>query len=90
MSTQSRTPAAPQPVLTVPESAILDTEPPGRIVEKGRRSSTDVSLAIAVGGYVEVREVSPRASRRRLGHFLIDAEAICRPLSRLLGRGAQA
>ena len=58
---------SPQPVLAVPESAVLDTGSRQAVfVDKGqgRFEPRDVKLGHRGGGYVEVREgVMPKASR---------------------------
>jgi Cu(I)/Ag(I) efflux system membrane fusion protein len=70
---------SPQPVLTVPESAILDTgSRQAVIVEKGqgRFEPRDVKLGHRGGGYVEVREgVAEGEPVVVSANFLIDAES---------------
>ena len=70
---------SPQPVLAVPESAILDTgSRQAVIVEKGqgRFEPRDVKLGHRGGGYVEVREgVAEGEPVVVSANFLIDAES---------------
>ena len=70
---------SPQPVLTVPESAILDTgSRQAVIVEKGqgRFEPRDVKLGHRGGGYVEVREgVAEGEPVVVSANSLIDAES---------------
>jgi Cu(I)/Ag(I) efflux system membrane fusion protein len=70
---------SPQPVLAVPESAVLDTGSRQAVfVEKGqgRFEPRDVKLGHRGGGYVEVREgVAEGESVVVSANFLIDAES---------------
>jgi Cu(I)/Ag(I) efflux system membrane fusion protein len=70
---------SPQPVLTVPESAVLDTGTRQAIfVDKGqgRFEPRDVKLGHRGGGYVEIRQgVSDGESIVVSANFLIDAES---------------
>jgi Cu(I)/Ag(I) efflux system membrane fusion protein len=70
---------SPQPVLAVPESAILDTGSRQAVfVEKGqgRFEPRDVKLGHRGGGYIEVREgVAEGEPVVVSANFLIDAES---------------
>ena len=70
---------SPQPVLAIPESAVLDTGSRQAVfVEKGegRFEPRDVKLGHRGGGYVEVREgISEGEPIVVSANFLIDAES---------------
>jgi len=79
IDTGSPQPGSPQPVLAVPESAILDTGSRQAVfVEKGqgRFEPRDVKLGRRGGGYIEVRQgVAEGEPVVVSANFLIDAES---------------
>ena len=84
----------PQPVLAVPESAVLDTGSRQVVfVDKGegRFEPRDVKLGHRGGGYVEIREgVTEGEAVVVSANFLIDAESNLKAaLKGFSGAGAQ-
>ena len=83
----------PDPVLTVPESAVLDTGSHQAVfVEKGegRFEPRDVKLGHQGGGYVEVREgVAEGEPVVVSANFLIDAESNLKAALKGFSEGAQ-